>query len=758
MLCRGVGVYAKLLNRHSILANMRDVTSARGACIEVVFMKRLILLVSLGLWACSSPTTTGGGNALDAKGGSDVGLGLPDGSTAETLSDTDVGSQDDSPFVCTDGEIACYNDTTAKICVGTSWQVKQTCNAGDICKAGNCITPTSCTAGASLGCDGFSAEIHCSADGASTFETPCTGLQLCVNGKCQTTACTPDIAQCAPGSTTSFQTCLPDGTGYGPITNCATGSQCFGGKCVSLCEQGVKFSGNIGCEYWSVDLDNDPTKVPFSSVIPEMVPHSVVISNPGQFDATITFTIQATCADASACAPSATTCNSKPDTVCGTPGPSVDLVLANNTVPAGQTKEFKMPVMNASGSGVMRKAVHVKSTQPVVAYQFNPYNAENADSNDGSLLLPQNALGTTYYAMVPAQSGGILLGSTKTACAFVTIVATLAGTTNVSFTPTRDCQVNYALGVPGDGTKPPSLKAGTTYTFALSQYDVLNIEEMGKSDMVPPGTGPGALPNMTGSKVVADKPIAVFSGHQVAEVEDDFRFGQSSGGDTGSYSTCCTEHMEEQLMPVQFWGTAAFCVKTKPRGDEVDEFVVVAGEDNVTLTTNPPSVAKYPGAPELNGVTLNAGQRARVQTDQSFMLTATGKIQVAQLLVSAGQTGLGTNGAAATLGDASMAMIPAKTQYRPDYTIQTAAGFIGNYVSVVRPAGLAITMDGNPLNASFQPFGDGTWEFGYVEFSPGTHTIESVAAPGGTGTPFGLMVYGYGTVTAYSYPGGMILK
>jgi hypothetical protein len=275
---------------------------------------------------------------------------------------------------------------------------------------------------------------------------------------------------------------------------------------------------------------------------------------------------------------------------------------------------------------------------------------------------------------------------------------------------------------------------------------------------VPPGSGPQALPNLTGSKIDADKPVAVFSGHQVAEVEDDFRFGQSGSGDQYTWDTCCTEHMEEQLMPVEFWGKQAFCVKSKPRGEEVDEYVVVAGEDNVVLTTNPPSVATYLSTKELNGVTLMAGQRARVQTDQSFMLTATGKIQVTQLLVSAGQTGPKTNGAGATLGDASMAIIPSSSQYRAEYTVQTPGGFTANYVTVVRPSGLAIELDGVQVNSGFQAFGDGSWEFAYLKLSPGTHTIQSVTTPGTPGTPFGLMVYGYGGVTAYSYPGGMTLK
>ena len=688
-----------------------------------------------GTSGCSSPASTSSGGLPDAKNGVDGLVGGADDVTA-----TKDGTGNDSSFTCTDGEQNCFNDTTATICVNGGWQVKEKCQNADTCVAGNCVTPADCTPNASLGCDAFTAEIHCAADGKSTFKVPCQGAQLCVNGACATTSCTPYSPQCVVGSQNKIHTCLPDGSAFGPEEDCKTGAYCVAGKCVSKCETNLKFASNVGCEYWTVDLDNDTDTNPATGSQAAMVPHSVVVTNPGIYFAEVTFTLEATCADGSACSPGANTCNNKPKTVCDKAGADYDLVFADNKVPAGGSKEFKMPVMNVSGSGVFRKAVHIKSTQPIVAYQFNPYNSEGAASNDGSLLLPQNVLGKTYYAMVPAQSRPALMGLTSPNNAFVTVVATLPGATTVKVTPTADMIANPKAGVPATGT---TMKKGQTYEFQILQYDVLNVEAAPTSDIVPPNTGPQALKNMTGTKIEADKPVAVFSGHQVAGVEDDFRFGMSSGSES-SFDTCCTEHMEEQLMPLEAWGNEAFCVKSKPRGTEVDEFVVVGGEAGVKLTTVPPIKG-------LDGVTIGAGERARGQTDESFMLKATGKIQVMQLLVSAGQVEAKSNGTSATLGDASMAIIPPKKQYRTDYVIQTADGYNQNYVSIVRPAGLDVTLDGNPVPAGFQPFGDGTWEYAYVNVQKGTHTLEAKDA-------FGLMVYGYGGVTAYSYPGGMLVQ
>ena len=160
---------------------------------------------------------------------------------------------------------------------------------------------------------------------------------------------------------------------------------------------------------------------------------------------------------------------------------------------------------------------------------------------------------------------------------------------------------------------------------------------------------------------------------------------------------------------------------------------------NVTLHTEP----KIPG---LDGKTLaKAGDVVRVQTDEGFQLQATGKIEVVQFLMGQGQT-------EEKIGDPTMMLVPPHKQYRNDYFIQTAAGFTKNWLTVVRPAGVAVQLDGKAIpDGLFQAFGDDTWEFAYAPVQTGTHHLESAQA-------FGLMVYGYGGVTAYGYPGGMNLK
>lgn len=653
------------------------------------------------LAACASPPTAQSSES-DANHSDVDAKTISDSKVLTDLADSDAG--------CSDGTRACAGTGEALVCHGGAWQ-SQLCGAGAVCQEGVCVTPGDCAAGAILGCDGFSVEIRCSADGKSSFTKPCPDKQLCAAGQCRTVACTPNIVTC--DGPASFKTCSADGQNVGSSTTCPSGKQCVGGKCLNLCESGSKIGTNVGCEYWSVDLDNypDPTSA-FSTPggkTPDMIAHSIVIANPGSLDANLTFTVDVTCANGAPCQLGAA-CT---DTLaCATPATApYDLAIPQPLVKPGETREFKMPVMNAAGTSALPKGIHVKSDQPIVAWQFNPFDAEGAASNDGSLLLPQNVLGKTYFPVTRPTSKPLLFPGLPPQAGYVTIVAVMPGVTTVTVTPS--CLLSPSIA----GNVPPMPKGQPTQ-MQLTQYTVLNLQAK-EADSI--------ANDLTGTFVQADKPIAVFGGHQ-----EDYESYSGSGG-----NTCCAEHIEEQFMPLEQWGKRINCVKTKPRANEPDHWIFVAGDNNVKLTTVPQITG-------VDGVVLQKrGDHLEVSTTDSFMLSATGKVQATQILVG--------QGAAGKIGDPSMQIVPSPQHYRTDYGILTAKGYTDNYATVVRPAGAEVTLDGKAIDASeFTAFGDNSYEFAYVDFATGQHTFASTAA-------FGLQVYGYGSSTAYSYPGGMNL-
>lgn len=714
-------------------------------------MERWLVLVAL-LAACSDPEPEAvgsdggpGGATADAgvsgdagadvprRGAGDAGFAKPDG-VADASAD---GSPDAAAPGCTDGALGCLDGSHTAVCAGGVWTLAADCGAG-VCADGQCTWPGDCTPGAVSGCEGVGTALVCNAEGTATVATPCAPGEQCTASGCAPVTCTPGVAICAGSS--AVQVCEPDGQGYGPATECPPSTACLAGKCLSLCEADIKYNTNVGCEYWSVDLDNDPIHNPAlpNNPTPEMYPHSIVVTNPGTSEALVTFSVRVSCPDGSPCAPSIAACG-PPESVCDTPSDVYDLVIADGAVPGGESREFEMPPMNVKGSSITPKAIRVVASRPVVVYQFNPFDSENAASNDGSLLLPRNGLGKLYFAVSLPSRAGIddLQGNPwfPPNYGFLAVVAP-EGTTTVQVTPTVPLLADPAQGVPQDGSTPAQLDPGTMYTFTLEPYDVLNLEHKPGGGIIAPGATP---PDLTGTRIEADKKIAVFSGHQTAGIGEAIKLQFQD-----EWDSCCTEHLEEQLMPVEAWRSQALCIKSKPRGYERDRWVVVAGVDGVFLTTFPPIDgldAKYLG---------KAGDKVTVETDESFVLKATGPIQVVQLLMSQGMTQPKNSGTLPT-GDPTMMIVPPPEQYRDSYVIRTADGYGTNWTTIVRKAGTAIQVDGQPFAAPFEKVGDGTWEYAWREVTTGTHTFAG-------DEPFGLMVYGYGNVTAYGYPGGMSLE
>ena len=91
-------------------------------------------------------------------------------------------------------------------------------------------------------------------------------------------------------------------------------------------------------------------------------------------------------------------------------------------------------------------------------------------------------------------------------------------------------------------------------------------------------------------------------------------------------------------------------------------------------------------------------------------------------------------------------------QLREDYVLLTPSGYSENHITVVRPAGLAISMDGTAVSDGlFAAFGDGNWERAYLEVAEGVHSLDASA-------PFGVVAYGWSNAVSYGYPGGLNLE
>ncbi len=622
----------------------------------------LLAAAALSWGACSDPNQGGVGVPIDV--GAETSFGDTDAKTSDDAPTADAPTAD-APLP--DGAAGCGD-----------------CAAPATCVDGWCVAPApgGCTAGETEACYGNAAVMTCDATGTAFVPKPCPSSHQCLDGACKPVLCQAGTTFCE--GLAAVKSCLPDGSGFSDPVPCPENEYCTSGKCTGACFADPKFGSYVGCSYWTVDLPNwpDPTITPTN---PEDLPHALVISNPNEMDATITWE----------------------------PPPGVTIQSTDNTVKAGESKVFMMPVLNTEGTGVSHKGIRFKSSRPILVHQFNPWKA--IWSNDASLLLPESFLGSDYVILSwPTDPRGLIqfpipgMPAMENVNGFFTVVG-VHDDTEVTFQVT---------GRVAAGDKVAAMQKGAIQTVTINKGEILNVE-----------CEPATLfetCDLTGSTVSAKKPVAVFAGHESAAIANP----------TNSEASGYLDHLEEQMFPLHVLDQSYLAVKSKPRGNDPDLWRIQAAEANVTVTTNPPQ-------PGVNNVTLQKrGDWVEVYSDQSFEIQATGKIQVGQYLIGSEGTTQGT-------GDPSLILAVPTQRYRDFYALTIPPGYDTNWVTIIKPVGATVSSAGGPVPASlFQTFGAGGWEYGYLELKAGVHKLAG-------DQPFGLVVYGYNGAMSYGFPGGM---
>jgi hypothetical protein len=304
-------------------------------------------------------------------------------------------------------------------------------------------------------------------------------------------------------------------------------------------------------------------------------------------------------------------------------------------------------------------------------------------STDGYLGLPTDALGTEYIALGYRNAdvtNGTQLG----------LVATRDATA-VTITPTETTN-GHAAGLP--------------YTVNLGQGQTYLLRSTN-----------AAPADLSGTVIQSSRPVAVFGGHQCANIPAGF--------------TAC-DHLVEQLPPTAVWGEdfVSMPLATRTGGDT---FRVVASQAGTTV--------------QLNGATV-----ATIGRGQFYEQVVSGPAQIAvdkPVLVMQYSNSSSFDGAVA---DPFQMMVPPSEQFLSSYTVATPpSGFALDFVNVVAPvAGVgATTLDGIPIPAaSFTPIGASGFSGAQVPVTPGAHTLSGPL-------PFGVHSYGFDAFDGYGYPGGL---
>ncbi|XP_067659151.1 IgGFc-binding protein-like isoform X2 [Haliotis asinina] len=257
-----------------------------------------------------------------------------------------------------------------------------------------------------------------------------------------------------------------------------------------------------------------------------------------------------------------------------------DLVSTTIIIAPGETHTLRINGAMAMnyGSYIDRKAIRVTSTRDITVVGMSTETWKGAGTSyDSFLVRPTNLLGSEYYAV----------------CYYTTY--NVAGSTFAVVATSNDTVVSITLTTSEDVTVEfdnVSYSGGDVITKTLQQYDVLQIQT--RSDL-------------TGSHVIANNPIAAYSGVNRTRV----------------HNGRCASTIVDQLPPVNVWGKEYVTVPF-PNRDAGDIYRVLARWANTAVY--------------IQGVDpfllLKPGDWKEFYLENATYIRATKPVQLAQLSVS----------------------------------------------------------------------------------------------------------------------------
>lgn len=377
--------------------------------------------------------------------------------------------------------------------------------------------------------------------------------------------------------------------------------------------------------------------------------------------------------------------------------------------------------INDQEQRVAENVFHVTVDKEVSVYALN----QASTTSDAFLVLPTDALGEDYYVLTynsDRQGGGLIPSNSSTPSEFA-IVATEDGT-DITIKPSAPTSRNGSANI---------------ILARLDQGQSLLVQ----ADLSA-GDGSGDL---TGSRVQASKPIALFAGQQRARIP--IKNNELSSRD----------HIVEQLPSIDTWGRTAIVVPF-PRPFNAtnlsqDIYRVIAAYDSTDILIN-----------GIKTTTLSKGGIYQSVLTVPQVITSNKSIMVCQYKKTSGASSSSNTD---YNGDPMMMLVPPSDQFQDSYrfvsiqAVNFANGFFYDqgydeqWVTIVMPnSAVASTRLDGQLLGSIAGFAataiTGTnFSYSWLRVSDGVHTVTSSER-------VGIYVYGYGRANSYGYVGGMSFR
>jgi hypothetical protein len=512
------------------------------------------------------------------------------------------------------------------------------------------------------------------------------------------------------------------------VSTCPADQGCRAGACVPSCEAAAASKGNVGCGF----VVPAPPSYPFA--LPPC--HAVFLANTWPSAAAITVERDGKSFDPAKFARIVE--NGKPETAwkpvdaAGIPAGQV-AVLFLSSDPAAVMPENKVPiscpvetalgasaVVPGSGKG---KAFRITTSAPVSAYDILPYGGARSHFPSASLLFPTSALGDNYVVM------GTPPGTHSPAGPLWAQIVATEPDTEVKILPVQDLPAATGLA---------AIPKGSTGSFLLQAGDYAQWE-VGASDL-------------SGSIVLANRPVSVFSGNRLYRQQPE----PKPGGESTHQQNIAVSALGSEYVG------APFETRRADLAPEMIRYRLVGTVDGTVLAFEPPVA----GAPAK----LDRGAVADFATASPFVVKSQDQAHpfaVAQVMDTANVDGGSRPGAIAPgygpwLGDEEFVTVLPPAQYLSRYVFFADPTYPTTNVVFVRergPAGFRdVELECLGKVSGWQKIGTGDrFEIARVDLiragvangscGNGRHIATSAA-------PFGITVWGLDSYSSYAYPGG----
>ena len=299
------------------------------------------------------------------------------------------------------------------------------------------------------------------------------------------------------------------------------------------------------------------------------------------------------------------------------------------------------------------KGIYIKTKNGKKIVVFGQH--EEVASNDAYLALPVITLpgGRSHEYIVASVHGDS--GTTQQAKDSVALIVGTENDTEIIIKPSVVIPNGLASAETGHQFVPEV--SDYLNTIAIQKFQTFYLQVRGG--------------DISGTRIIANKPISVFSGHECANVPFD--------------SQPC-DMLIEQIPPIDTWGFEVVTIPLKTKGGDIIK--IIASQDttrvNVTYTNiDDGLVTRHPS------FTLNAGKFKEISIKGFTLIQSDHPIGVFQLATSYSED-------AVIISDPLMLLVPPYKQYRNSYAVATApfnesiAGTVKDRVAYVNYTNIAV--------------------------------------------------------------------